>query len=47
MEIIVGSDGLSCNYLYMEGEGDGVGFLVDVLWMDIDGYCDYSVVCCD
>ncbi len=41
-ETTVGSDGLSRNHLYTEGEGDGVGFLVDASRMDTDGYRDHS-----
>lgn len=41
-EATVGSDGLSRNHLYTEGEGDGVGFLVDASRMDTDGYRDHS-----
>lgn len=41
-ETSVGSDGLSRNHLYTEGEGDGVGFLVDASRMDTDGYRDHS-----
>src|SRR5690606_5786150 len=42
VETLFGSDGLPRNHFSVEGETDGIGFLLDASRLDTDGYRDHS-----
>src|SRR5690606_11246036 len=42
VETLFGSDGLTRNHLSVEGETDGIGFVLDASRLDTDGYRDHS-----